>query len=339
MNKFCLSIFLFLMLLGSARLAAQAPQTMVYQGRMTDIAGNPIADSNTVVFSIYADSVEGFPLWTEVLTVVPDNAGVFTIELGTKSPLTSDLFNGEKRYLGLKVGLDPEMSPRQLLTSGPYTINTADFADNSVTAAKITADAVGNSELANNAVTSANVLDNNLTNTDLLDEPGLAFKVSLPTATFRDLPADTATLDSIIITTPAAGFIHVWAHTNLAIDHVNGTTDEIFLQITPFRDSILANDNGFAMFVLPAELPTQADGWYIHSADFSRPFAVESAGVYTYYFNANVRTGSGDDDNFFNLQITGFYFPSYYGGTPIPSPGELGTGDKQDKNDDITNGE
>jgi len=338
-NKTCLTILLFLILICSGYLAAQAPETMIYQGRITDIAGDPITDSNTVVFSIYANRVEGFPLWTEVLIVVPDVAGVFTIELGTKTPLTSDIFNGEKRYLALKVGLDPEMSPRQLLTSGPYTINTSDIGDNSVTSDKIAPDAVNNSELANNAVTSANVQDNNLTGADLLDEPGLAFKISLPTATFRDLPADTAALDSIVITAPAAGFILVWAHTNLAIDHENGLTDEIYLQVTPFRDSILANDNGFAIFVLPAELPTQTTGWYIHSADISRPFAIETAGVYTYYFNANVRTGNNNDDNFFNLQITGMYFPTYYGGTPIPSPGELKNNDKQEIEDDITNGE
>lgn len=307
--------------------AAQVPGTFMYQGRLTDIAGVPVTDSQTVVFTIYPDSVEGFPLWAEILTVVPDVAGVFTVELGTKTPITSAVFNGQKRYLGLKVGLDPEMRPRQLLSSGPYSFNTGEVGDNSITSDKIAPGAVTHSDLAANAVHSDNVLNGSLTDLDLLNEPGLAFKVSLPTATFRSLPADTSALDSLTITVPAAGFILVWAHTNVAVDHINGITDEIFFQVAPYRDSILANNNGFAMVVLPAELPSQTTGWYIQSLDFHRPFSVTSAGTYKYFFNASVRTGSGNNDCFYNLQLTAMYFPTYYGNTPIPSPGEPGTDD------------
>lgn len=323
MRKLVFIIYLTITITLAGTLFAQAPGTFIYQGRITDIAGEPITDSTTVVFTIYPDSVEGFPLWTEILTVVPDAEGVFTIELGTKTALSSTIFNGEKRYLALKVGLDLEMQPRQLLSSGPYALNTADIGDNSVTSAKIAPGAVGASDLAPNAVNSSNVINGSLTDLDLMNEPGLGFKVSVPTATFRSLPADTLALDSISMTVPSAGFVLVWAHTNVAVDHANGTTDEIYFQVAPYRDSILANDNGFAIVSLPAELPTQATGWYIQSVDFHRPFAVAGAGTYKYYFNATVRTGSGNDDSFYNLQLTAMFFPTYYGGTPIPSPGDL----------------
>jgi hypothetical protein len=323
LKKLVLLIYLTLSLTATGAIFAQAPGTFIYQGRITNIAGEPITDSTTVVFTIYPDSVEGFPLWTEILTVVPDAEGVFTVELGTKTILTSGIFNGEKRYLGLKVGLDPEMVPRQLLTSGPYSLNTADIGDNSVTTDKIAPGAVGASDLAPNSVNSANVQNGSLTDQDILNEPGLGFKVSVPTATFRSLPADTTALDSISMTVPSAGFVLVWAHTNVAVDHENGITDEIYFQVAPYRDSILANDNGFAIVSLPAELPTQSTGWYIQSVDFHRPFVVNAAGTYKYYFNAVVRSGSGDNDSFYNLQLTAMFFPTYYGGTPIPSPGDL----------------
>jgi len=323
MKRLVFIIYPILALCLAGGLFAQAPGTFIYQGRITNIAGEPITDSNTVVFTIYPDSVEGFPLWTEVLTVVPDAEGVFTIELGTKTLLSSTVFNGAKRYLALKVGLDPEMKPRQLLSSGPYALNTADIGNNSVTSAKIAPGAVEASDLAANSVNSSNVQNGSLTNMDLLNEPGLGFKVSVPTATFRILPADTSALDSVSVTVPSAGFVLVWAHTNVAVDHENGTTDEIYFQVAPYRDSIMANDNGFAIVSLPAELPSQATGWYIQSVDFHRPFAVNEAGTYKYYFNATVRTGSGNDDSFYNLQLTAMFFPTYYGGTPIPSPGDL----------------
>jgi len=109
----------------SAVAFAQAPQTMNYQGRLADDAGNAITSTvNDVVFTIYDAVTEGNPLWTETDTLECDDNGVFMIELGREVPIDPMVFNGEKRWLGIKVGADDEMVPRQLLSSVPYSFNT-----------------------------------------------------------------------------------------------------------------------------------------------------------------------------------------------------------------------
>ncbi len=111
-------------LLTAAFAAAQAPTTISYQGRLADASGQPLTDPPAVIFAIYATPTGGTALYTSpAMNIHPDDNGVFTVELG---PFSSLVFNGSKRYLGIKVGSDAEMTPRQLLTSGPYALGVAD---------------------------------------------------------------------------------------------------------------------------------------------------------------------------------------------------------------------
>lgn len=131
-----LTVFTFIaliVLLGtSSEVAAQAPNTIIYQGRLTDAAGDAITVNTSVAFSIYTVPTEGSYIYTETETVSPDENGVFTVELG---PVTTSHFDGTPRYLGIKVGTDDEMIPRQLLTSAPYAFAAANFP-NTITANK-----------------------------------------------------------------------------------------------------------------------------------------------------------------------------------------------------------
>jgi hypothetical protein len=44
--------------------AAEIPQIINYQGKVTDVSGNPVADgSYTMRFRIYDQFVGGIPLW------------------------------------------------------------------------------------------------------------------------------------------------------------------------------------------------------------------------------------------------------------------------------------
>ncbi len=126
--KAWIKIFLLSCILAvfSAAAFAQAPQTMNYQGRLADDAGNAITSTvNDVIFTIYDGPASGAnPLWTETDTLECDDNGVFMIELGREVPIDPMVFNGEKRWLGIKVGSDDEMVPRQLLSSVPYSLNS-----------------------------------------------------------------------------------------------------------------------------------------------------------------------------------------------------------------------
>jgi len=112
-------------LLTGAAAQAQAPGTMVYQGRLLTAAGLPVTAATSVTFRIYSVASGGTALWTETRSVTPDANGVFTIELGTTTALTTSTFDGSVRYLGIQVSGESEMTPRQVLSSTPYALRAA----------------------------------------------------------------------------------------------------------------------------------------------------------------------------------------------------------------------
>ncbi len=124
MRKSSITILVMLLTLGILALnaSAQAPNTILYQGRLTNPAGAPLqqADVDSVHFTIYSEAMAVL-YDTAVTDVTVDMNGVFTVELG---PLAASVFSGEKRLLGIKVNTDPEMSPLQPLTSAPYAYSS-----------------------------------------------------------------------------------------------------------------------------------------------------------------------------------------------------------------------
>jgi hypothetical protein len=116
---------LALCLLWGSWAGAQAPTTMTYQGRLLTAAGAPVTAATSVVFRIYAAASGGSSVWTETRSVTPDANGVFTIDLGSTSALTTTVFDGTTRYLSLQVGADAEMTQRQALASVPYATRAA----------------------------------------------------------------------------------------------------------------------------------------------------------------------------------------------------------------------
>lgn len=193
----CLAIIIMIFMTPLAM--GQDANTIMYQGRLTDSDGNPISTPVSVLFSIgTAPDGSSVILYDTTMTVTPDENGVFTVELG---PLSTTVLDGSKRYLGLNVGGDGEMLPRQLLTSAPA----------SHTAARTS------------------------------HEPGIAYKASLPAAVFRDLSESVFAMDSISIEVPSSGFIHVTATTSLAFGHILGITDQISLSISETKSIIPGN--------------------------------------------------------------------------------------------------
>jgi len=112
-----------ILLLPAAVAVAQAPATMMYQGRLTDLDGAPLTGSRTVTFRMYSVATGGTSLWSETRSVTPDANGVFTAELGTTTPIDRSIFDGSKRYLGITISGDSEMLPRQVIVSSPYAIS------------------------------------------------------------------------------------------------------------------------------------------------------------------------------------------------------------------------
>lgn len=145
----------------SLQAAAQAPQTILYQGRLTGSDGEPIVDSAEVMFRIYTDAQDPSTiLYQTTVKVYPDSNGIFQVELG---PLGTGVLDGSKRYLGMTVTGDTEMKPRQLITSAPYAISATNIPDGSVTTAKLTNSAVTAAKIADGSITLADIGQNGAT--------------------------------------------------------------------------------------------------------------------------------------------------------------------------------
>ncbi len=123
----------------------QIPQTISYQGVLTDAAGKTVTDGNyNLTFRLYDVSTSGTALWAEG-QLVAVSKGIFNVILGSVAPLT--LLFDKQYWLGVAVGGGSELSPRLPLTSSPYSLRTQSIADNAVTTAKIADGAITQAKL------------------------------------------------------------------------------------------------------------------------------------------------------------------------------------------------
>lgn len=104
------------------------PHLMNYQGVLTDDGGIPLNGTYDLTFSIYSVSSGGSALWDEIHNDVSVDNGLFGVILGSTESIPSSVFEGAERYLGTKVGADPELTPRTRLTSVGYAYR-AEVAD------------------------------------------------------------------------------------------------------------------------------------------------------------------------------------------------------------------
>jgi hypothetical protein len=118
-SKFFFTLTALLMVLCSISFA-QVPQMINYQGKLTKSTGAPVDTTISMVFTIYADSGGTISKWSETQTTVIVDKGVFNVLLGSVVPIPDSVFNGSVRYLGVKVGGDPEITPRKPMVSVAY---------------------------------------------------------------------------------------------------------------------------------------------------------------------------------------------------------------------------
>jgi hypothetical protein len=103
----------------AADVRAAVPALLTHQGRLLDNNGQPVTTSQIFIYKIYDAATAGNMLWTETLTV-PMDQGYFSVQLGASTAITNALLTGGPRYLGIQVGTDAEMTPREQLSSVAY---------------------------------------------------------------------------------------------------------------------------------------------------------------------------------------------------------------------------
>ena len=100
------------------------PEVINYQGKLVDNTGVPVTATVSIVFSIYDVASGGTALWTETQSSVVVQDGIYNVLLGSTTPIPDAVFDRGDRWLGLKVGTDSEMTPRQRSTSVGYASNS-----------------------------------------------------------------------------------------------------------------------------------------------------------------------------------------------------------------------
>ena len=105
---------------------AQVPYLIRYQGQAVDSQGVPLEGPYNLTFRLYDAETGGNKVWEEAQANVPLTGGHFSVLLGQIATLGGaagpSVDWSKPRWLSLQVGADPELSPRQRITSVPLAI-------------------------------------------------------------------------------------------------------------------------------------------------------------------------------------------------------------------------
>lgn len=107
--------------------AQQVPASVNYQGKLTDVAGNPVPDDvYPAQFKLFAVEAGGTAFWTSAVVKLQTAEGLFTTALGPITPTT--LSDKTDIWLETWVG-DPliVLAPRTKLVSVPFALRSGDL--------------------------------------------------------------------------------------------------------------------------------------------------------------------------------------------------------------------
>ena len=112
---------------------SDVPQILNYQGKLTNTSGTLVTNGlYKMVFNLYAAASGGTTLWTETwdgASKVQVTNGLFNVLLGSVNTdtLGSIFQSNDNLYMGITVGTDSEMSPRQHVASVGYAIRSSSY--------------------------------------------------------------------------------------------------------------------------------------------------------------------------------------------------------------------
>jgi len=166
MKRYFFIFVALLMILFPFSSESQIPRTLSYQGLLTDTLGN-LKPNGIYAFTIrlYETSTGGSPIWIE-LKNLSVSRGLFSTILGDQTPFDPSIRFDRQYWLGIQLGMEPELSPRIPLTAVGYSMNsmkadTARYAiagtipNNSVSTEKIQDGAVTGAKIATTLVLNA----------------------------------------------------------------------------------------------------------------------------------------------------------------------------------------
>jgi hypothetical protein len=289
------------------------PDTISYQGRVTDSTGTPIGNNSSVnrtaIFRIYDSASGGTRLWSEQQTVTIAS-GDFSVLLGTGTAVGGEpnanplhaIFTGAQRFLGVTIddgtaNIDTEISPRQQLV-------TTAFAFRAKVAESVLSQAISSGMLANNAVTSIQLADTAVTTPKLTDTSVTTAKLADASVTSAKILDGTIGANDIangqVTAAKLAPDIGVWTPTG---SHVYRAAGNVGIG-TSTPQAMLSLGNSLANTKLAIYDPNNADVYGLgkgvaqfrfhlgnSAARFSFLNAPSGSEVFTVLGNGNVGVG------------------------------------------------
>lgn len=156
-TRFLVASILLILLLACCTTAA-VPPMISYQGKLMQPSGAPVPDgAYAIQFAIYDLPTGGTALWSEPNPSVQVKNGLFSVLIGSINNLPSNIFDNTERYFALKVGTDPEMTPRQKIATVAFSFRSnvaATVDDGAVTTSKVADGAITTDKLADQSVTA-----------------------------------------------------------------------------------------------------------------------------------------------------------------------------------------
>ena len=112
------------------QLYGQMPQTLSYQGMLSNVDGTSMTDQSlTLTFNLYDRESGGLSQWTETQRVQLEE-GVFSVILGEVNPL--DISFDQKLWMGVQIEDGNELSPRTKLSATAQSLTTLSVAPGAV---------------------------------------------------------------------------------------------------------------------------------------------------------------------------------------------------------------
>jgi hypothetical protein len=105
--------------------SATVPSMINYQGKLTTASGGCLNDTVEMTFSIYPDTTGSPADWTETQAQVAVQNGIFNVLLGSVTPISDSVFDGDIKYLGVQIEADPEMTPLKPMVTTAYAFYCA----------------------------------------------------------------------------------------------------------------------------------------------------------------------------------------------------------------------
>ncbi len=290
MNRICKRLTItagMCLAIAATSIFAATPNTINYQGRLTDAAGDPVADGgNLIKFVIYDAALGGASLWSSGFQNVATVNGLFTYDLGSNVALPDGLFTDTGRYLGITVGIDPEISPRSQLETSAYAYHalradTALFAESMVGVTQI-----------------------------------FDIGESIITGFLNVLGTDS-------INCPADGFVMMNMSMGMNANHLNGNEDVLFVFLL---DSalLMTPDQDGRTWALPSTLP---NGLYSNPIHLHKVFLVSQGWNEFNVVGFQNPGGGTDTFNSQDVTVSLLYIPQSFGsvadGSPLPASSQF----------------